>query len=733
MSANNTIQSSALPVGYTLRDYTITALLGQGGFGITYLAKEDLTDYTVVIKENFPYEFADRHLPNLTVIPRPGHDENYRWSLESFVKEACTLRALPEHNNIVRIMTVFKEMNTAYIVMKSVDGQNLDRLYPEGSMIGKSNLLHLLHKLLPALTHLHSHGVIHRDIKPANIMFTSAGEPVIIDFGAARPKNVKTVTIIGTLGYAPPEQLEQTKNAPQPNWDIHALGATCYRLITGEDPIYVPNRLASNDQLCSIYGTELLRSIDRARELEAANRWQSAQEWLDALNAATGTFPGTQLPTIHQPQIFTPTQEIVPPHISARQLLQAKNITPDDYNAKLLKCASSGDTELVRLLIAAGANVNKEDGYGRTPLYEAAFKGHTECVKLLLAAPGIDVNKANKDGETPLYWAAYNGHSECVRLLLAAPGIVVNKANKYGETPLYRAAWKGHTECVKLLLAAPGIDVNKANKDGWTPLYWAAWKGHTECVKLLLAAPGIDVNKANEYGTPLFWAAWKGHTECVKLLLAAPGIDVNKADKYGRTPLKAAEREGHTECARLIREAREKAETERKAREEAERKRQAKADYSMGCNYYFGNNGYSVDYGKAVEYFRKAAEQGNANAQYNLGWCYRNGRGVTQDYNESVRWYRKAAEQGDADAQNDLGWCYETGRGVTQDYNEAVRWYRKAAEQGHAYAQSNLGLCYANGRGVTRSRSDAVYWYRKAAQQGNTSAQNNLRELGETW
>ncbi len=291
MSANNTIQSSALPVGYVLRDHTITAVLGQGGFGITYLAKEDLTDYTVVIKENFPADFANRHLQDLTVIPRPGHDKNYRWSLESFVKEAQTLRNLPEHDNIVRIITVFKELNTAYIVMKPVDGQNLDRIHPEGTMIGKSDLLHLLHKLLPALTHLHSHGIIHRDIKPANIMLTSAGDPVLIDFGAARPtQNAKTLTIIGTIGYAPPEQISQekigTENPPQPNWDIYALGATCYRLITGKNPTYSTSRLVNDDQLRSIYGAELLRSIDRARALDATERWQSAQEWLDNLNAS---------------------------------------------------------------------------------------------------------------------------------------------------------------------------------------------------------------------------------------------------------------------------------------------------------------------------------------------------------------------------------------------------------------------------------------------------------------
>ncbi len=363
MSANNTIQSSALPVGYVLRDHTITAVLGQGGFGITYLAKEDLTDYTVVIKENFPADFADRHLQDLTVIPRPGYDKNYRWSLESFVKEAQTLRNLPEHDNIVRIITVFKELNTAYIVMKPVDGQNLDRIHPEGTMIGKSDLLHLLHKLLPALTHLHSHGIIHRDIKPANIMLTSAGDPVLIDFGAARPtQNAKTVTIIGTIGYAPLEQISQekigTENPPQPNWDIYALGATCYRLITGKNPTYSTSRLVNDDQLRIIYGAELLRSIDRARALDATERWQSAQEWLDNLNAAEPS--SVPAPPPQQPEPISPQQE-------ARQLLLEQDITPNEYNEQLRKAAENGNAKLLRLLIEAGADVNRADKDGGLP------------------------------------------------------------------------------------------------------------------------------------------------------------------------------------------------------------------------------------------------------------------------------------------------------------------------------------------------------------------------------
>ncbi len=151
----------------------------------------------------------------------------------------------------------------------------------------------------------------------------------------------------------------------------------------------------------------------------------------------------------------------------------------------------------------------------------------------------------------------------------------------------------------------------------------------------------------------------------------------------------------------------------------------ADAQCNLGYCYKQGN-GVTKDYAEAVKWFRKAAEQGDAVAQLNLGNCYYNGNGVTQDYAEAVKWYRRAAEQDYASAQYNLGYCYEFANGVTKSITEAVKWYRKAAEQGHANAQLNLGNCYYNGDGVTKSITEAVKWYRKAAEQGYARAQFNL-------
>jgi TPR repeat protein len=135
------------------------------------------------------------------------------------------------------------------------------------------------------------------------------------------------------------------------------------------------------------------------------------------------------------------------------------------------------------------------------------------------------------------------------------------------------------------------------------------------------------------------------------------------------------------------------------------------------------------DYKLAVEWFRKAAERGDAKAQYNLGTAYDKGQGVAQDYAQAAQWYRKAADQGLPQAQNNLGILYKQGQGVPQDYAQAAGWFRQAADVGFAQAQYNLGLAYRDGQGVKQDRGQALQWLQKAAAQGDEQAQADLNPL----
>ena len=181
---------------------------------------------------------------------------------------------------------------------------------------------------------------------------------------------------------------------------------------------------------------------------------------------------------------------------------------------------------------------------------------------------------------------------------------------------------------------------------------------------------------------------------------------------------------------------------------------------SAGCTQ--NGRGVAQDYAEAMRWYRKAADQGNAVAQYNLGGLYENGRGVAQDYAEAMRWYRKAADQGirrravqprrctrmaGAWRRTTPRRCAGIARPPTRDMPpprttsagctrmagawrrtdaEAMRWYRKAADQGNAIAQYNLGWMYENGRGVVQDDAEAMQWYRKAADQGYAAAQYNI-------
>jgi hypothetical protein len=125
------------------------------------------------------------------------------------------------------------------------------------------------------------------------------------------------------------------------------------------------------------------------------------------------------------------------------------------------------------------------------------------------------------------------------------------------------------------------------------------------------------------------------------------------------------------------------------------------------------------------QWYQKAAEQGDASAQLNLGLMYATGQGVAKDERKAFEWYQKAAEQGDASAQFNLGLMYDAGRGVAKNRRKAFEWFQKAAEQGDAGAQNNLGVMYWYGQGVIRDREKACQLWEDSGTQGNEKAIEN--------
>jgi uncharacterized protein len=137
------------------------------------------------------------------------------------------------------------------------------------------------------------------------------------------------------------------------------------------------------------------------------------------------------------------------------------------------------------------------------------------------------------------------------------------------------------------------------------------------------------------------------------------------------------------------------------------------------------------DYGTALKLFRPLAEQGNADAQNNLGWVYEQGSGVKQDFKEAMKWYRLAAEQGSARAEYSLGVLYYNGRGVPKSLQDAIKWYQMAATQGDPKAQYNLGFMHANGEGVPQNLPRGYMWWSLASNNGEAAAWASLDALSK--
>src|SRR5262249_35519497 len=283
----------ALPIGTEITGYRIQRVLGQGGFGITYMGSNPITELTVAIKEVLPHGIAARSTDSRVVYDGRNRD-TVKWALDRFEQSTRDLCRL-EHPHIVKVINYVKANDTGYMIMDYVAGSTLGKWLQERQAPELAEFRRLMEPVLDAMAYVHANNLIHRDIAPDNIMIRPDGRPVLIDFGAMKLIEQKTTAVTGMSfrvmkrHFSPPEQSDDGVDLGRAA-DIYSLGAVFYTAFSGSLPVdaeerkqarlyqrpdpYVPLADAALTQL----GQGQLATVDRALAFFPKDRPQSIEE-----------------------------------------------------------------------------------------------------------------------------------------------------------------------------------------------------------------------------------------------------------------------------------------------------------------------------------------------------------------------------------------------------------------------------------------------------------------------
>ena len=303
---------NALPVGTYLSEFEITSVLGEGGFGIVYLAWDHSLERRVALKEYMPAALAARSGATQVQVKSARHHDTFDLGRKSFVNEAKLLAQF-DHPSLVKVYRFWEANGTAYMVMPFYEGITLkDKLRSMGSPPDEEWLMGLLAPLTEALAVVHAESCYHRDIAPDNVILLNAtGKPLLLDFGAARRvigDMTQALTVILKPGYAPIEQYAEAPGMKQGPWtDVYALAASMHFAILGKTPPASVGRLMSDNfvpmsqSAAGRYSPRFLEAMDRALKVRPEERTQTIADLRADLGLVAGAAEGAA--TVLNPKV----------------------------------------------------------------------------------------------------------------------------------------------------------------------------------------------------------------------------------------------------------------------------------------------------------------------------------------------------------------------------------------------------------------------------------------------
>ena len=597
--------TDALPTGLKLEGYEIVRVLGVGGFGVTYLGFDDKLNMAVAIKEYLPSDLARRD-SSQTVTPRSTKDTaDFQWGLDRFLSEAQDLARF-DHPNIIRVRRFFEAHGTAYIVMDYAEGKTLAALIEHQGPLTEARVKDILLPLMDGLDEVHRSDLLHRDIKPGNIIIKENGQPVLIDFGAARQSTgarSRSMTAVLTPGYAPLEQYSTKGN--QGAWtDIYALAAVAYRALTGITPEEATNRI-KNDPLVPAV---------TAGKSQASSAFLKALDWALAVD-----------------------EEERPQTIAAFRAALGGEVA-----IQLNRKPASGQKK------QAKATASFWQGLPSFGLNKAAIIG---LAIALIALPALGLGYVQYTTNDEVSWqkarrantiAAYQDYITSFLLGSYQDQAMANIKNLEDK-----AAWQ----------KAKSTNTITAYKDYIKAFSSGSYRGQAMTnIKNLEDKAAWQKAKSTNTIT-----AYKDYIEAFP---SGSYRDQAQADIKALQQQAEARRVGarRRAAARRAAEAREQFNLGKKYFEglgvtkdyakalewfhKSANQGNVEALARLGGMYYHGF-GVAKDYAKAVEWWRKSAKQGNVYAQFELGGMYYEGRGVAKNRSIACDWWRKAAAQND--------------------------------------------------------------------------------------